>query len=389
MFTRRSIIEAETASKPQWKLDHSVGKFFISLILFSLLALSVSFSAQSQGNIIPCKFCILQQASYSLILTVAILGLVGNKKRVLFALRSVLIIAAFIAGYHTLIQFGLIKDPCITHSPIPSEQFAQILLENIPTTVASCSKQSWTVFNLPISLYNLMSYLFLFFSSYRLTRSPLMIKQKLVEKLILHLGATWPFLYHLFDKKIIKYCFLDHIPYASQNNSSSLSWKTSISYVCENTWKEPIVLHISCESADPNDARLQAYLVGSSYFDRAPWNEDIDASPVIYDESKKRHVMKVTVPPKSILRIDYFSSMSSHPFTRSASNLKIETPDDSVYFKQFDPRNTKAAKYLLWSKKILFSLFALTLTLVCLCYKFVTIFGWPSTKPTTTQLTSQ
>lgn len=137
---------------------------FISIIFFCALALSYSLWIQKTSDLIPCKFCRLQQISYTLIGLTSFLGLLGNQKRVLVALKIILILAAGIAGYHALVQFGVIKDLCIRHSPLSTEQFDQILLQSLsaPPPLSACSSKLPLLLGIPLSIYNFIIFIALY-----------------------------------------------------------------------------------------------------------------------------------------------------------------------------------------------------------------------------------
>lgn len=180
MFTRVTTNIQERPSGVSWLGKQPLKVLFIGIMFFCTLTLSYSFWVQKNLNLIPCKFCVFQQLSYVLIALISFLGLLGNQKRVLLLLRGVLILAAAIAGYHTLIQFGLIQDPCIQHTPISVEQFESILIQSLDKPLqATCSNKLASLFGLPFSIYNFVIFLTLFSSSYFFSTHPIVARADL------------------------------------------------------------------------------------------------------------------------------------------------------------------------------------------------------------------
>ncbi len=127
---------------------------------FSILALIISFSAEYAWGLAPCKLCILQRFPLFAIIPLSIFGLCTSFKwPVLFLLKASFLILGILAGYHLLVQTGLVSDPCQVPHIKTIEDFKNLMDQRSP----SCKIPSWTLFGIPVSGYNVIfAFLLLF-----------------------------------------------------------------------------------------------------------------------------------------------------------------------------------------------------------------------------------
>lgn len=143
----------------------SLKKIFLLMVSISSIALLASAYMQLHQKLSPCPLCNIQRAAYLFTGLIAIVGIYTRyKKSILTGLISLSLLAAMVAGYHLLLQYDVVKAPgfCITHTPLPAEQFEQILLQSNANSMAmatDCSKKSSVIWGLPISFYNFVYFL--------------------------------------------------------------------------------------------------------------------------------------------------------------------------------------------------------------------------------------
>lgn len=136
---------------------YKLNKINITLVFFCLLALSISFFVQFQIKLKPCMLCNLQRLVYLITGITAGVGYLTKYKSIaLNALFVCFIAGAILSGYHMLVQYGVVKDFCIQHSLVTSDQFDNILSGFVPQKKSACSSKEWNVFGVPISVYNLV-----------------------------------------------------------------------------------------------------------------------------------------------------------------------------------------------------------------------------------------
>ena len=135
--------------------------YFWIILFLSILALSFSFSFEYFGDIKACLFCNLQRITYILIAGFSLLGIVISsfKKYAFWPIVIILSFGIVISTYHVLIQHGFLKDPCKIAPQITALNSFENLIFHSPVP---CSKISWSLFGISISIYNLGLYLFFF-----------------------------------------------------------------------------------------------------------------------------------------------------------------------------------------------------------------------------------
>jgi disulfide bond formation protein DsbB len=127
-------------------------KIFILLLILSLLALSGSFLIDLT-KVTVCLLCSLQRIPYFLIMAMSIIGILFSKKKFLLWCIFVLLISNVCLGtYHTLVQRGVIPDPCKVEKVASIEDFRSKL-----TNKKSCKNSGWNFFGIPLSSFNALT----------------------------------------------------------------------------------------------------------------------------------------------------------------------------------------------------------------------------------------
>ena len=131
------------------------------------------------SNIKACFFCNLQRVVYILISIISLFGIVFSsfRKHAFWLIVLILSIGIIISAYHSLIQYGFLKDPCKIAPQISNLNSFETLIFNSPIP---CSKISWSLFGISISLYNFGLYLCLLI--FALIRTLSQIKMKIELK---------------------------------------------------------------------------------------------------------------------------------------------------------------------------------------------------------------
>ncbi len=126
------------------------------------------------GNTKACLFCNLQRLIYILIAILSFLGIAISsfKKYAFWSIAIILFMGIIISIYHTLIQYGFLKDPCKVATQITDINSFENLIFYSPIP---CSKISWSLFGVSISIYNLGLYLCLFI--FTLNKDFLLLKE--------------------------------------------------------------------------------------------------------------------------------------------------------------------------------------------------------------------
>lgn len=137
----------------------SLNRLFLVLTLFCSLGLLMSFLAQFAFHHEPCFLCNLQRFAFAATGGLALTGFFSENKTLLITCLIVILTVSFlISGYHCLIQFEIIHDFCIKHSPI-SESAFDAILNTSSKSPKGCSSKSWGILGLPASFYNMCFFL--------------------------------------------------------------------------------------------------------------------------------------------------------------------------------------------------------------------------------------
>ncbi len=126
-------------------------RLFLASLLISSTLLFSSYVYELIWDIKPCNLCILQRISIAGILIISLIGYLSPTK--LLLIRVVIIPISFcflLAGYHWLVQAGILNDPCLVPKNITSlKEFKLALNSPLP-----CSSISWSLLGLPASAFN-------------------------------------------------------------------------------------------------------------------------------------------------------------------------------------------------------------------------------------------
>lgn len=125
--------------------------FWIGLVL-SLSVLLVSFLFEWLSGVRPCFICQLQRLPYVAAIVGSVYGLIFRQSTfatswlLLASLTSILL-----SGYHLLIQYGFLAEPCHVPNVVTIDDFNAIL-----SNTTACSQKSWMFLGVPISAYNFL-----------------------------------------------------------------------------------------------------------------------------------------------------------------------------------------------------------------------------------------
>jgi disulfide bond formation protein DsbB len=125
-------------------------RIFASALGFSLLAILFSLVVEYGYSIKPCRLCIWQRWGYISILSVSFFGILFEKKdRILKGVFLLLLGLFCLSTYHALVQYGFFADPCVIPKVSHSDDFWNMINAPLP-----CSKVSFSIFGIPISVFN-------------------------------------------------------------------------------------------------------------------------------------------------------------------------------------------------------------------------------------------
>ncbi len=133
---------------------YKLNRLLLGFSVICALALLFSFLGQFLFHHQPCFLCHLQRLAYLFVGVVSFLGYFSSLKKIfIYSLIILLAASAIVSGYHFFVQQGWVKDFCLKHALIDLVSFDQILLQESFKS-RSCANSSWTIFNVPLSLYN-------------------------------------------------------------------------------------------------------------------------------------------------------------------------------------------------------------------------------------------
>lgn len=154
---------------------NKINLVLFSSLLFSLFAFSASFYFQYSLGLQPCHLCLWQRWPFIVGMTISFYGLISKKDSlVLWVLLLFFIFEVSISSYHLLIQLQVVKDPCIIAQVNNVDTYWRMLHSPL-----SCSKITWKMFGLPISLINTtVCLIFIILISYSLNKQKFSIDEK-------------------------------------------------------------------------------------------------------------------------------------------------------------------------------------------------------------------
>lgn len=143
-----------------WKLRDlknslSIRFVFWTIFIVSCMAVSSSFFVEIWLKKQPCFLCQIQRVLYLLLIPVALIGifspLITLGKRCCILL---LIASCLVSSYHSLVQFKVIRDKCQIDLRINDPESYKSMLLKTNNLKTSCSKISWIILGIPISVIN-------------------------------------------------------------------------------------------------------------------------------------------------------------------------------------------------------------------------------------------
>ena len=114
-------------------------------------ALFSSYLAEAAGRLPACHLCQIQRLIFVFLFVLSIFGFF---RRFVAAVRTgclVLLTSGIcVATYHSLVQYGMLKDRCSGLSNMPDiASFESSLMRS---TSSGCSARSWTILGMPVSV---------------------------------------------------------------------------------------------------------------------------------------------------------------------------------------------------------------------------------------------
>ena len=151
-------------------INRSLKLLFSVIFLTSVVALILSFFVEFFSNLTPCLLCNIQRGIYGLLGFSSLSGIVCSFTNLSKRLCQIcLMLLLIVASYHTLVQFGILRDRCRTETQVESIEAYKKSLEASKAS-SGCADSAWKILNVPISVWNgLLALSFLaLFSQFRL-----------------------------------------------------------------------------------------------------------------------------------------------------------------------------------------------------------------------------
>lgn len=128
---------------------------FLFVAGVSGLSVCISFFIELVFGQIPCLLCLIQRGLHGLLFAIALIGAFSYIRHLLRkCCQSVLIASCLVAGYHSLVQFKLVKDRCKSDTQIENLTSYKSLLMESKKRRPSCSEDVWKIGPIPISMMN-------------------------------------------------------------------------------------------------------------------------------------------------------------------------------------------------------------------------------------------
>ena len=128
----------------------SLLRFFLAILCMGVLALTCSFLAAHVFALNPCTFCKIQRIPFFLLIIYGLIGLTTSHKEESFkGIMVILGVGALLGGLHFLMQLGLVPDFCPSQRDFHSPKEFLTSLQS-----PKCSRITWSILGIPISLLN-------------------------------------------------------------------------------------------------------------------------------------------------------------------------------------------------------------------------------------------
>jgi len=127
----------------------TLNRVFAALMVVSVGVWVFVLVVEKVGGMEACVLCKLQRIPYALIGLNSVLGIFTSIKKGFF--KGVIGTVVRQVGDNYIVQLGGVKDPCVRRvAKLESSRDYTALL----TSGASCSRVSWELLGMPLSLYN-------------------------------------------------------------------------------------------------------------------------------------------------------------------------------------------------------------------------------------------
>jgi disulfide bond formation protein DsbB len=127
-----------------------LNRLFLFCCFFAGFALLVSYWAELAGNFQLCPLCKWQRLILGVVFLVSGFGIgLENKKWPAIFLLWLLVSLLLVAGYHLLVQGGVVVDRCAKPQNVQTlDEFRLMLQTSTPCAVP------WSLMSIPVSVYN-------------------------------------------------------------------------------------------------------------------------------------------------------------------------------------------------------------------------------------------
>lgn len=127
-----------------------LNRLFLFCCCFAGFALLASYWAEFVGKFHLCPLCKWQRLVLGVVFSVSCFGIaLENKKWPAIFLLWLLVSLLLVAGYHLMVQWGLVVDRCATPQNVQTlDNFSSLLHATAPCTI------SWLLMGLPAAIYN-------------------------------------------------------------------------------------------------------------------------------------------------------------------------------------------------------------------------------------------
>ena len=135
--------------------------FYLSIILFSIIAMAYAFFVEYILGFEPCILCLYQRIPYFILVILAIWGAsVKNNKHILLLQTIVLFAAICLSAYHTGIERAIFDPTAKCNMGVKFPEDASLeeikeLLYNAP--IATCTVASYKIFRISMTEWNLIA----------------------------------------------------------------------------------------------------------------------------------------------------------------------------------------------------------------------------------------
>ncbi len=181
-------------------------------------------------------------------------------------------------------------------------------------------------------------------------------KEKLLNKFIVWLARYFPFLLKWFDIKVLEWDMVDITPSQPSGFDKKPYVESKVSFVLNNISYLDISLDLIFSYLLEDNVRIQIYPIDENF--QPIKNPNPHSIKMEFDSNEKKMYSRLTIPSKSLRKIDYFSCISYHPLFKDGKAFQmVFDENDSTRCLKKDFFNRKDKKIILGIKRILLIIF--------------------------------